>query len=307
MPWVSVTIAVPAALVEPLEAGFEEWGAAAVTASDAGDVPILEPAPDAQPLWPDVRLEALFASDADVDAIRGALLQWFMDHGRHMPEPEIAMIADQDWSSTWREGLEPQRYHDRLVVVSRDLSWPADDRVAVLRLDPGLAFGTGTHPTTALCLEWLAAAELEGLDVIDYGCGSGILGIAAILLGAASVIAVDHDPQALAATRDNAAFNGIAASQCVTHTPATLPADLGGRDLVVANILSRPLVALAPRLTRMLERGGRMLLSGILEDQLATVLAAYPDVRFGAAAVRDGWVCVAGTVTGIPGEQHGHA
>jgi ribosomal protein L11 methyltransferase len=305
MDWIRVTIAVPAALVEPLEAWFDARGAAAVTASDAGDVPVFEPAPDAQPLWPDVRLEALFASDADVDAIRGALLQWFVEHGRRMPEPEIAVIADQDWSATWREGLEPQRYGDRLVVVPRDLPWRADARTAVLRLDPGLAFGTGSHATTALCLEWLARADLEGLDVVDYGCGSGILGIAAILLGAASVVAVDHDPQALAATRGNAAFNGIGEAQCITHTPATLPGDLGSRDVLVANILANPLVALAPRLLQMLKPGGRLLLSGILEDQLATVLAAYPDVRFGAPAVRDGWVCVAGKVTELQGEHHG--
>jgi ribosomal protein L11 methyltransferase len=162
----------------------------------------------------------------------------------------------------------------------------------VLRLDPGLAFGTGAHATTAMCLEALAGRELEGLRMADIGCGSGILSIAALLLGASYVLAVDHDPQALLATRANAAYNSVLDDRlCVTDT---LPA-LGRYEIVVANILANPLVDLAGRLGALLEPRGVVILSGILEAQLDTVLAAYPELKFAPSFHREGWVCVEGT------------
>jgi ribosomal protein L11 methyltransferase len=299
MAWLSVKVDVPATLVEPLSDWFSGQGALAVTAADAGNAPILEPDPQAQPLWPTVRLDALFAGDTASGAVGAALEQWFMGHGRVMPHLDIDVIADEDWSSTWRAGIEPQCYRERLWVIPRDLSWDTGTGTAVLRLDPGLAFGTGSHATTALCLDWLAGADLEGLAVVDYGCGSGILGIAALLLGAASVAAVDHDPQALTAARDNAAFNRVDPRRFTIHLPSTLPQRAGGYDLIVANILGNPLIELAPRLVGLLKSGGRVLLSGVLEDQVPAVTGAYPGVRFGPPSMREDWACIAGII------QHG--
>jgi ribosomal protein L11 methyltransferase len=293
--WLSVKLDVPAALAEPLSDWLSAAGALAVTAADAADAPIFEPNPDEQPLWPTVCLDALFASDTDRDGLRAAIARWFAAQDAPAPELRVEEVPDQDWSRTWRIGIAPQVYRDRLHVVPRD-HVHVPGAVAVLRLDPGLAFGTGGHPTTALCLDWLAAADLDGLAVVDYGCGSGILGIAALLLGAATVAAVDHDPQALRAAGDNATANGIAGERFTAYAPNALPTRAAGYDVVIANILANPLIALAPHLTSLLSSGGRLVLSGLLEDQVPAVTAAYPAVRFMTPAVRDGWVRLDGIV-----------
>jgi ribosomal protein L11 methyltransferase len=293
MAWISLTLDIPAQWVEPISDWLSAAGALAVTARDAGDQPIFEPDPDQQPLWPQVRVEALLPDDADAAEIARALGDWCRRQGVIALAPELVALPEQDWSSTWRAGLEPRCFNRRLWVIARDVPAPADD-AAVLRLDPGLAFGTGNHATTALCLAWLAEADLAGKSVVDYGCGSGILGIAALLLGAAHTVCVDHDPQALIATTDNATFNGIAPSRLTVCAPAALPRVRAGYDVVLANILANPLITLAPRLTSLLRPGGWLVLSGVLEPQWRDVEAAYPAVRFAPPAVRDGWVAAAG-------------
>jgi ribosomal protein L11 methyltransferase len=241
---------------------------------DAADQPVLEPAPGETPLWPHVRVTGLFD-----DAGGAAALQ---NHLRTALGPglsnavRIEPLADQVWERTWLDHFHPMRFGRRLWVVpggqTRDLN--AGD-VAV-ELDPGLAFGTGTHPTTALCLEWLDGLDLAGRRVIDVGCGSGILAIAALKLGATHAVAIDHDPQALLATRENAARNGVAERLAVLGTDAPGPAPA---DVVVANILAGTLIALAPRIAAMVARGGRLALSGILADQAEGVLAAYHEIN----------------------------
>ena len=207
----------------------------------------------------------------------------------------MCFVEDADWSQTWRDHAIRYCFGGRLWVVPRDAETPDDDAV-VLRLDPGLAFGTGGHATTAMCLEWLAKHDLAGHSVVDFGAGSGILGIAALLLGALDVIAVDHDPQARLATQANATYNDIGLEQLRVMAPDDLATTT--HDLVLANILAGPLMTLAPVLTGLIKPGGALVMSGMLAHQLDAVLVHYPGFRFAAAQVRDSWVMVEGTRTG---------
>jgi ribosomal protein L11 methyltransferase len=181
-----------------------------------------------------------------------------------------------------------------LSVVPRDAVAPIGNAV-VLRLDPGLAFGTGGHATTALCLDWLATHRIDGWSVVDYGAGSGILAIAALLLGAESAMAIDHDPQALVATRANATYNGVAAHRLTVSAPDELL--MTPHDLVLANILAGPLTTLAPTLTRCVKPGGKLVMSGMLVHQVDAVVSSYVDFRFESPQVRDSWAMVEGTKT----------
>lgn len=273
---------------ERVEAALEELGALAVTLEDAADDALLEPAPGEQPLWPDSRVRALFDADRDLGAITAALRAWFGETA--LPDPAVTPVADQQWETAWRRDFRPMQFGPRLWVCPSGESAP-DDAV-VVHLDPGLAFGTGTHPTTALCLEWLARASLDGKRVIDYGCGSGILAVAAAKLGAERVYAIDYDPQALTATRDNAAANGVA-DKVETAAPE-LFGDVTA-ELMVANILARPLAELAERFAKLVEPGGRIALSGILQtqcDELATLYAHWFDMN--DAILRDDWALLEG-------------
>jgi ribosomal protein L11 methyltransferase len=285
MPWLCVSIDTVAAQIDSLSEQLTAVGAVAVTVRPGSSAePVLEPGPADTPLWDSARLEALFPVAADLSPLRSII----EGSGRLF---DVVFVEDQDWSNVWRQAVVLQHYAGRLSVVPRD--HPADDLTGVvLRLDPGLAFGTGAHPTTAMCLDALAGRELKGLRVADIGCGSGILGIAALLLGAGSVLAVDHDPQALLATRANAAYNRALGDRL--SVADTLPA-AGRWDIVVANILANPLVDLAERLCALLKRKGVVILSGILEAELDAVLAAYPELKFAPAIRRQGWVCVEGT------------
>ncbi|MCB1684401.1 MAG: 50S ribosomal protein L11 methyltransferase [Pseudomonadales bacterium] len=264
-----------------LEAGLEALGALAVTSSDAGDEPIVEPAPGETPLWARLRVEALFAEAVDPERVRAALR-----HFAFLPDSLlIDILGDADWQNAWRQHAVQACFGGRLWVLPRDAAAPQGSaRGALLRLDPGLAFGTGSHPTTRLCLEWLATHPLEGLEVLDLGCGSGILALAALKLGCHSVHAIDHDPQALLATKDNAAYNALADERLVLGEPADLQsADSAGDgtfDLVVANILANPLIELAAEITRQTRVGGRIVLSGLLAGQAEAVQAAYPQMDF---------------------------
>ncbi len=304
MPWLRLTLSTTAPWFEELSDLLLAAGAPAVTALDAGDQPILEPDPGAMPLWQHVQVQALWPPEAPLAPLREQLAAWSAARQQPMPALDTTFVPDQDWSRTWRDGLEPRRYGDRLWVLPGD--WPdAQDFAGVhLYLDPGLAFGSGTHPTTSLCLHQLAALPLAGCRLIDYGCGSGILAIAGLLLGADQALAVDHDPQALTATRDNAIRNGVAAArlQCCAPGDSKLADWHGQADILLANILAGPLTALAPTLTGLLRPGATLVLSGILASQWPGVAAAYPDVQFATPLIQDDWVCAVGVVA-RPGSE----
>lgn len=276
-----------------LEDALLELGALSVTLQDNADEPVLEPGVGETPLWSETRLLALFDEDTNPDAVIAALREQLPA----LPNWRAERVEDQAWERAWMDDFQPQRFGARLWVCP---SWcePPDPDGVILALDPGLAFGTGTHPTTALCLEWLDGQPLAGATVVDYGCGSGILAIAALLLGAERAVAVDNDPQALIATRDNAERNGIAPDRLVTCLPDALPAGTVA-EVVVANILAGPLQALAPTLTGLCAPGGRLALSGILAEQAEPVAAAYrPRFTLAEPTTRAEWVRLDGRKAG---------
>jgi len=284
MPWLQLIIDTPPEAVEDLEDALLELGAQAVTLQDAADQPLFEPAPGEVPLWNRTCLMALLDADTDTTALETALRQRLPDDA--LGDVRVEPLEDRDWVRAWMEHFEPMRFGERLWIVPGGFEAPEPDAVNI-QLDPGLAFGTGTHPTTALCLEWLADTPLTGKTVIDYGCGSGILAIAALLLGAERAIACDIDPQALIATRENARKNRVA-DRLHCCDPDEVPDEPA--DLVIANILAGPLVELAPRLTALTRSGGRLVLSGVLESQLEAVEQAYRDhFDFDTPAVLEGW------------------
>ena len=245
--------------------------ALAVTVNDLYDDAIYEPEPGAQPMWEHALITALFDSNTDVMLVAAAMQNAFSD----TLVSRISPLADQDWERAWLENFKPMQFGQRTWIVPSWYDEPDAPGVKI-RLDPGLAFGTGTHATTRLCLEWLDSAELAGKTIVDYGCGSGILAIAAIKHGAQTAYCVDIDPQALTACQDNAAKNAL--SDNALHM--TLPADMPTikADVVIANILAKPLMQLAPTLADLCHPQGRLLLSGILpcqEDAVKTAYAPY--------------------------------
>lgn len=289
MPWLQVRLAITPEQAPTYEDALLEVGAVSVTFMDAEDQPIFEPELNTTPLWAHTHLLALFEADTDTEAL-AAHLQLLT--GAVLPEHQIEEIADQDWERSWMDNFHPMRFGQRLWIVPSWTEAPEPDAVN-LRLDPGLAFGTGTHPTTALCLEWLDGQPLKNQSVIDFGCGSGILAIAALLLGAPKAVGTDIDPQALEASRDNADRNGIDPARFPVYLPADMPQQAA--DVVVANILAGPLVALAPQITTLVKSGGRLALSGILAEQADEVRAAYADeFALDPTAVKEGWVRISG-------------
>lgn len=270
MDWLQLHLSAPADRVEALEDALHACGAVAVSFGELGDRPVLEPAVGEMPLWDTVAVAALFPIESRREELEQALLAAL---GAALPsEPRWEVLADRPWEREWLQHFAPIRCGDRLWVCPHGHALDVPGAV-VLRLDPGLAFGTGTHPTTALCLRWLDAHARDGAEVIDYGCGSGILGIAALLLGARRVRAVDIDPQALLATRENAGRNGITGTRLEVLAPEAL-SPAAPADLLLANILAGPLVALAPRFATLLRTGGVAVLSGVLEAQAPEVIAA---------------------------------
>lgn len=267
-------------------------GAQSVTQVDAGDTPVLEPGPGETPLWPCTRCTGLFPAGSDLAPAIAALRQILPDGAGAIVT--TAKLADRDWVRIWLRDWKPLRFGAHLWVTPRAKRKAIRDRKAtVVTLDPGLAFGTGTHPSTALCLDWVAGADLAGARVLDYGCGSGVLGIAALKRGAARVTAVDLDPQALAATRANARTNRV------QHRIAVRAPDkyrVARFDVVLANILAQPLIALAPVIGGSLAPGGRLVLAGLLPAHADEVAAAYePWCGAMERTHRDGWVRLAGT------------
>ena len=289
MPWLQVRLAITPEQAETYEDALLEVGAVSVTFMDAEDQPIFEPDLGTTPLWSHTHLLALFEAETDPDNLI-AHLQLLT--GAELPQHQIEQIEDQDWERSWMDNFQPMRFGQRLWIVPSWHEAPAPEAVNLL-LDPGLAFGTGTHPTTSLCLQWLDGQALEGCTVLDFGCGSGILAIAALLLGAEHAVGTDIDPQALEASRDNAGRNGIAAERFPLYLPGDMPA--GTYDVVVANILAGPLVQLAPTISAHVRPGGRLALSGILAEQADEVRAAYSDLfELDPTAVQDGWVRISG-------------
>ena len=289
MPWLQVRLAISPEQAETYEDALLEVGAVSVTFMDAEDQPIFEPDLNTTPLWSHTHLLALFEADAEPEQVFSHLR---LLTGTELPEHQAEVIEDQDWERSWMDNFQPMRFGRRLWIVPSWHEAPEKDAVNLL-LDPGLAFGTGTHPTTALCLEWLDGQQLEGTHVLDFGCGSGILAIAALLLGAPRAVGTDIDPQALEASRDNAQRNGIADERFPVYLPADLPEEPA--DVVVANILAGPLVSLAPQITSLVKPGGRLALSGILAEQADEVRATYAaDFALDPTAVQDGWVRISG-------------
>ena len=278
--------------IEPLEDWLFARGALSVTLEDEADQPLLEPGPGETPLWDAVRLTALFAGHEDLTPLLGEVPPELCTQA-----PSVAVpVADREWTRVWEDQFHPLQMGERLWICPSWTPPPDPDAVNIL-LDPGLAFGTGTHPTTAMCLRALDADLPPGKRVVDYGCGSGILGIAAARLGAAAVLGVDNDPQAMTASRDNARRNEIPD----TTFPVVLPQDnlvatwQASANWVVANILAGPLVALAPVLTSLMVPGGRLLLAGLLADQAGAVIEAYaPKVALSIADQQEEWVLLAG-------------
>ena len=290
MPWLELKIDTQAQYAQLIEDALTEAGALSVTLSDTHDEPLYEPALGTTPLWRGTRVTGLFEAGMDCPALLTDLKQQFGP--AVIVQSCIDALADQPWERAWMEHFAPTQFGQRVWICP---SWCAapDPSAVNIFMDPGLAFGTGTHPTTALCLEWLDANPPVERTVIDYGCGSGILAVAAAMLGARRVIAVDHDPQALLATRENAQRNGVAA--CIeTYLPEHAPGVAA--DALIANILANPLRELAARFARLVNCGGTLTLSGILAEQANEVAAAYQDTfTLNPAVVQHGWVRLDGT------------
>ncbi|MCQ6261117.1 50S ribosomal protein L11 methyltransferase [Alcanivorax sp. MM125-6] len=292
MAWQQLHIATDPDHADAFQDALENLGAAAVTLTDGADQPVFEPPPGARPLWNTTVVTALFGDDADPEALLAALAEQGLKPADH----RVETLADQAWERAWMDDFQPMRFGQRLWIVP---SWSeAPDVGAVnLKLDPGLAFGTGTHDTTALCLEWLDGADLNGRQVLDFGCGSGVLAIAALLLGAERALGTDIDPQALTASADNATANGVADGLTLCQ-PNDMPAGFQC-DLLVANILAGPLIELADTLAGYCRTGAPMALSGILADQAQAVRDAYaPWFDLGPTRQRGDWVRIDGVRRG---------
>ena len=287
MSWLQFVMDLGSLDATDVENALLQLGAASVTLSDASDDPVLEPGPGETPLWANTRITGLFDDSADVAALPHAL-QEILEVTR-LPAWRIEELEDRAWEREWLKDFGPMNFGDRLWIcptVGGALAPSAfgpEDPPTIVYLDPGLAFGTGTHPTTAMCLEWLDGIDLAGKSVLDYGCGSGILAIAALKLGAETATGMDIDPQAVIATRRNAAENGV------DMTVFGSAGEIEGRfDVIVANILAGPLVELADSITSRLSSHGMLALSGVLCEQAPEVLEAYdPWIEFDEPEFRE--------------------
>ncbi|TND56966.1 50S ribosomal protein L11 methyltransferase [Aeromonas veronii] len=288
MPWIQIRINATAKTADKVSNMLLGRGAQAVTFMDAKDVPVYEPMPGETPLWGETEVMGLFDAETDPAPTIAFFQQIFGENVGY----KVEQLEDKDWVREWMDHFHPMQFGERLWICPSWRDVPNPDAVNVM-LDPGLAFGTGTHPTTALCLQWLDGLDLTGKTVVDFGCGSGILGIAALKLGAARVIGIDIDPQAIQASRDNAARNGVA-DQIELYLPADQPQDVEA-DVVVANILAGPLRELAPLIAGHGKPGSLMALSGVLESQapeLETIYAQWFEMD--PTAVKEEWCRLSG-------------
>jgi ribosomal protein L11 methyltransferase len=293
MPWIQLQIPADPDTADQLEDLLMEMGADAVSMEDAADQPLYEPDPGTTPLWSQTTVTGLFQSDRDIDQlctdVRNA---WHQQTQQSLADIDVTLVEDKDWERVWMDDFHPLQFGKRLWIVP---SWheAPDPDAANLMLDPGLAFGTGTHPTTALCLEWLDGQDINGKQVIDYGCGSGILGLAALLLGANHVVGVDTDTQALESSRENARRNGVDEARLDLYLPENEPD--AKADVMLANILAQPLIGLAPHLAALTNPGGDLVLSGILSNQAREVMAAYePWFIMDEPEQREEWIRLTG-------------
>ena len=286
MSWLEVSVRVSRDNTGLVETLLQNQLVLALTLTDDADDPVLEPGVGETPLWPSVCVTALFAGDTETAPLAQLLS---LIPGIDRPQlVNFRRFEDQQWERVWLDRFKPMRFGDSLWIVPGEQAVP-DGAINVLRLDPGLAFGTGTHPTTRLCLEWMDGQDFVGKRVLDYGCGSGVLGIVAAIKGASEVVCVDNDPQALTATIDNAARNQVG-DQIKVASPGIFDVSQVF-DVVLANILAGPLIELAPMLMAALGNKGDVVLSGILTGQSSEVMAAYqPYTSSIDQAVDDGWV-----------------
>ena len=288
MSWQQLTFSTTAQAAERLNELLLETEALAVTLQDAADEPIFEPALGTTPLWGQTELVALFGAEEDLQQIIQQLQAAF----GQLPPYHISQVAEQNWERAWMDEFKPMQFGQRLWICP---SWcePVDPSAVNLLLDPGLAFGTGTHPTTRLCLEWLDANPPIDSQVIDYGCGSGVLALAALKLGAKITYALDNDPQALLATEDNAKRNQINPRQLKTLSPEQPIA--APVDVLLANILAQPLIELAEKFASLIKPQGTIILSGILQEQADKVSQAYqPWFTLQTVKQLDEWVRLVG-------------
>ncbi|EPZ7320718.1 50S ribosomal protein L11 methyltransferase [Vibrio mimicus] len=295
MPWIQIKLNATNDNAEAIgDMLMEETGAVSVTFLDAKDTPVFEPLPGETRLWGDTDVVALYEADMDTSLILQQIKASNMLAAGFAHKVE--QVEDKDWEREWMDNFHPMQFGRRLWICPSWREVPDPQAVNVM-LDPGLAFGTGTHPTTALCLEWLDNLDLTGKTVIDFGCGSGILAIAAIKLGAAKVIGIDIDPQALLASKDNAARNGVE-DQIEVYLPKDQPEGLVA-DVVVANILAGPLRELSPIIKGLLKPGGQLAMSGILDTQAESVAEFYrDDLELDPIAEKSEWCRISGRKLG---------
>ncbi|WP_323922023.1 50S ribosomal protein L11 methyltransferase [Aeromonas caviae] len=292
MPWIQIRINATAKTADKVSNMLLGRGAQAVTFMDAKDVPVYEPMPGETPLWGETEVMGLFDAETDPAPTITFFQQIFGEDVGY----KVEQLEDKDWVREWMDHFHPMQFGERLWICPSWRNVPNPDAVNVM-LDPGLAFGTGTHPTTALCLQWLDGLDLAGKTVVDFGCGSGILGIAALKLGAARVIGIDIDPQAIQASRDNAERNGVA-DQIELYLPADQPQDVEA-DVVVANILAGPLRELAPLIAGHGKAGSLMALSGVLESQAPELETIYGQwFEMDPTAVKEEWCRLSGRKLG---------
>ncbi len=288
MPWLQLIIPTNDTEADQLSDALMEQGAVSVTLQDMQDQPMLEPAVGTTPMWSQTRAVGLFDASQDLKQVINNIEQQLR---KKIPDWKGEQLEDKDWVRAWMDDFKPMQFGKKLWVVPSTFEPPQADAANIL-LDPGLAFGTGTHPTTSMCLEWLDANPPTGKDIIDFGCGSGILAIGAILLGAKHAEAIDLDPQALIATRDNAEKNNVS-----NKINIYLPKEFSNQQtpLLLANILASPLIELAPYFADLTQPQGQVVLSGILAEQADDVLTAYkPNFDIQIWKQHGDWVCLAG-------------
>jgi ribosomal protein L11 methyltransferase len=286
MPWLELHLRLESTDHAVVEQALDEAGALAQTLTDAEDNPVLEPAPGETPLWPHLTLQALFAVERDpldlLVALDGKLPEAVLRSAR------FARLDDRDWTRAWMDHYQPMRFGQRLWIYPTTVEPPEDPTTVVVRLDPGLAFGTGTHPTTALCLDWLDGLAWTGETLFDYGCGSGVLAVAALRLGADHAWGLDNDPQALIASHENALRNEVLDRLTLLSPKSTLPPPC---DRLVANILLNPLVELADRIASTVKSGGEAAFSGMLKGQEVEFIARYQGLfRDFVVTQREDWI-----------------
>lgn len=293
MPWLQLTLQTNNESVEHVSNVLTELGAVSTTLQDAEDQPLLEPKPGEMPLWHSITLTALFEMASNPIEIQQSLL--IALDANNVSGIKFETLEDQNWERAWLDQFQAMLFGKRLWICPTTQTPPNPNAVNIL-LDPGLAFGTGTHPTTALCLTWLDEQVKNGQTITDYGCGSGILAIAALKLGCKHALAIDNDPQAIIATAENAKRNDIDLNKLSIKLNTELAAAMG-TDLLVANILAEPLIELAPTLLSHLNPGGQLALSGILYEQAQDVQSAYTKlgVRFNPMKVKDNWCLLSGS------------